>query len=125
MKFNPDGSVEMSVEEFKAMNGVNPVSPVMPMALSVASVTPAFEPPNSVTRSKRGRKPLQERPEMEVYELLKKSSTTYPNGWGESAIVSTINKGRSTVGVHLRALESQGLIARAPGRKWVYIPSLE
>lgn len=118
MKFNPDGSVEMSVEEFKAMNGVNPVKP---MALSVASVTPALntdtEKPISVSRAP-GRKTIDNK-EDETLDLLVKSKGTYPNGWSSSAIAKALGKSPSTVRNYLAALSKAGLAEKTENGNWV------
>lgn len=56
MKFNPDGSIEMSVEEYRELNGESPVLP----ALKLPEVSESAPKENNATQTKkkgRGRPP--------------------------------------------------------------------
>ena len=50
MKFNPDGSIEMSVEEYRELNGESPVLP----ALKLPEVSESAPKENNATQTKKG-----------------------------------------------------------------------
>lgn len=121
MKFNPDGSIEMSVEEYRELNGESPVLP----ALKLPEVSESAPKENNATQTKkkgRGRPPSEEKPENEVYILLKKSAALYPDGWKTQTIADTIGKSLSGTKVYLSRLESKGLVYRVGPARWAIVP---
>ena len=115
MKFNTDGSVEMSVEEYRELNGENPVLPVLKSEV-------ASKPIPTERKRGRGRPPSDEKPENEVYILLKKSAALYPDGWKTQTIADTIGKSLSGTKVYLSRLESKGLVYRVGPARWAIVP---